>query len=144
MTPIKNFLNREFYRLTHLRGLSDLPILYFRSFQGVGILIWISFSFSILGGLGLSALGMVLSSLISLAMNLVAAEVGLRASLRDQPMAVGIGLMLAVTHLLSVQFLLSVFGLYACLNPAAQKRYLRFAPSWVKDWLGKFKIDWTR
>jgi hypothetical protein len=143
MTPILNYLNRELYRITHLRGASDLPILYFRLFQVVSILLFIALVFSAIPAMGWSAIGIILTSLISLALNLAAAEMGMRAALQNQPMAVAIAVMLALSHLFSVQFPLSLFGVYSCLNPAAQKRYLRWAPPWVKQLLAKLKMDWS-
>ncbi len=143
MHPLKEYFNKEFYRLMHLRNMSDLPILYFRIFQILSILIFFSLSLSLLSALGWSAFGLLLSALVSLALNVAAAEVGFRATSHHQPMVVGIGLMLSVSHLFGIQFLLSVFGFYAFLNPASQRRYLRWAPPWVKDILSKLKMNWT-
>jgi hypothetical protein len=142
MNSVKNFLNRELYRLMHLKSASDLIILYFRVFQAVTIFLFLSFALTIFGAMGISGLGMVLTTFISSVLNIATAEAGLRTSQNNQSITIAIGILLASTHLFSTQFPLSLFGFYACLNPASQKRYLRNSPPWVKELLSRLKMDW--
>jgi hypothetical protein len=142
MNAMKKFLIQEFEKLSQIRQASDFPIVYFRLFQLVTIFITIAFAFSSLGLLGFAGIGRILNCILWAALNLLAAEVGLRLIVQSQATGVAVGLILAILHTFSIQFLLSLFGFYAFLNPASQKRYLRSTPPWVKEALKVLRIHW--
>jgi hypothetical protein len=153
MELFKKIISEQIGRLKTLREGNELYFIFFRLVQltGIAISLYSVYALFLLRSVytlppidsatsGL-ATRLTLTLSIWILLTLAASEIGLRLLDRNKIVGFYIGVALSLRYTFSFGFLLGIFGLYAFLNPSAQKRFLKDAPQWLKDLLALLKIS---
>ncbi len=79
--------------------------------------------------------------IISFVVIFTACEIALRCLDKNKIVGFYLGLFIAMHYCFGIGIILGLFGFYSLLNPSAQKRFLKDAPPWLKEFLTFCRIN---
>lgn len=142
------FINSQINRVKSIKDGGGLYFIYFRLSQIITLVV----ALFVVGTMATVIIPMesfqlplmsFLLSAVALIFSLALSEFCLRSMDKGKTVGLYVGLILCVFQLFGMGFPMALFGFYAFLNPAAQKKFLTDAPPWFKDVLSNLRINFT-